>query len=459
MSIQKKANLVGTIEDLLAAVGAEEKQAAHANTEAGGFQGSSTHPVTKVDDKTDDAVEGARSAENTSDVKSEPNRGQTVDETTPGPGAGQDSVQTDVGITSKATGEDSGAETDSAKSGKEDGGTFQGSSTHPARTDNDSLDGHKYSADLRTLCKQAEDIGGELLAALAVSPNRDIAKRAEHMTSMSYNASGEPAALGQEESFEAKSAEAAQAGYDLAGVFSNLDIPAEDKQAADMMVVDTIGNVIATAGRRADKAAEFYHSHFTKLAEGEEEALSEEEALLGEEDAGAPMLDGAGGLPPEEGGLGEEGLGGDGGEMEALMQLLAQGEEMGGEEALGGMAGGEEMGGLGGEELGGLGGEEGGEDEMAMLEQVLQELGVTPEELEQAVAAEGGGGGEMGAEDPAAALAGGAPPMDPAAMAAMGGGAPGMEAQASWLPKTASDLQKYAKMRDVIQEITNRSRG
>jgi len=476
-TMKKQAELIGTIESLLQSVDVPEKRA-ESNTEAGGYQGASTHPVTKVDDRTDDAVEGARSKENTEDVKDEPNRGKTVDETKPGPGAGQDSVQTNIGITSKATGEDSGAETDSTKPGKEDGGTFQGSSTHPARTDNDQIDGHKWSADIRSLrqlCKQAEDIGNDLCATIAAQADTTIKKRAEQMTTISLNSAGDSTASGQKDpkaggitgpdgapitndkvdsKVNAKKSadQAAQAGYDLAGVFADFDIGTEDKQAADAMVIDTIGNIILTAHRRAEKCAAFYQAHFDprnqKVAEGEE-----------------PPMDAApsdGGEAPAEGGGGPD--------EAALLELLQGGEGMGGEEALGGMAGGGEGGGDPA-----AGGEGGGEGDLAALEQVLQELGITPEELEQMIMEQqaGGGGGDpmAGGGDPMAAAggAGGAGGGDPmAAMAGgaggaggMGGGAPVAKAAAARRPiqKKAVDRRKVAAMHSVVREIVARSQS
>jgi hypothetical protein len=128
--MHKKATLIGTIDELLKQVGSNEKSAskkAEANTEAGGYMGETTHPTKSVDDSTDAASEGARSSENTEDAKSEPNRGQPVDSVPESRSVDQNSVQMDIGITSKATGEDSAAETDSAKAGKDDPG-----STHPA---------------------------------------------------------------------------------------------------------------------------------------------------------------------------------------------------------------------------------------------------------------------------------------------------------------------------------------
>ena len=59
---------LGTIEQFVKEVGTKT---AAANTEAGGHEGETTHPVKDVDDRTEDAEEGARSAENTQDVKSD----------------------------------------------------------------------------------------------------------------------------------------------------------------------------------------------------------------------------------------------------------------------------------------------------------------------------------------------------------------------------------------------------
>ena len=135
-------------------------------------------------------------------------------------------------------------------------------------------------------------------------------------------------------------------------------------------------------------------------------------------------------------------------------------------EAVQGMGGGEELGGLGAG-LGAEGGipeegvpEEGGED-VEQLAAILEELGISPEELEQAMAAEEGGGLE-GAGLEGAGLEGGG----------LGGG--GLEGglpeeappeEAAGLEVEAADKRAAAKkgsagnaVKDYIQEIIARSR-
>ncbi len=58
---------LSTIESFLATIGGEK--VAEANTEAGSQGGATSHPVKSVEDNTRPAAEGARSAENTKDVK------------------------------------------------------------------------------------------------------------------------------------------------------------------------------------------------------------------------------------------------------------------------------------------------------------------------------------------------------------------------------------------------------
>lgn len=419
MSIHKKASLVGTIESLLQAVETEKA----ASTEAGGYDGESSHPVANVDDRTQVADEGTRSSENSEDVKADV-PGQSVDEASDGPDdGGQDSVTVDVGIKAKATGEDPSVETASVDAGKDDPG-----SDHPARTDNDAIDGEKYSsavAELSALAKQAEEIGSEICSMIAV-------KSAEGADTSQ--------ASQVEDSTNDEAKEAAQAGYDLAGVFNGYDVSDEDKYAADAVVVDTIGEVVSLAQARAEKTAEFFNSHFAAIEKQAIPGMYDEAATDGE-DAGIEMPEegGEGGeIPPEllealaGGGEGGEGgeippellaalQGGGGGEEsvgpeeEALLEALLQGgggeggEVPGAEEAIAGMGGGEELPEMGGGE---------GED-LAILEQVLADSGVEPEALQEAL----------------------------------------KEASAPRINLNTTDRrEKYAKMRDVILELVSRSR-
>jgi hypothetical protein len=509
MSMRKKAEIIGTIESLLKAVDADSVKTAAAKkseayTEAGGYMGATTHPVKDVEDRTEAASEGARSAENTDDVKNEPNRGPVVDSVSAGPGAGQDSVQTNIGITSHATGEDSSAETDSAKDGKQDPG-----SSHPARTDNEALDGHKYaskSAQLIAMVSQLEKLGENICAW--ISTNTEIGrKKAEESAAGSTNsqaggvgvADGPITTPGKVEAKSDGGGNSAakstcsekisgQAGYDLAGIFANTDIATEDKIATDNMVVEDLAYVIETAVRRAEKCAEFYAAHFDprnqKRAEGDESEAGKSEGSEGSDGSGDASAAGGGApAPGGEGGPSPE-------EEQLLMQLLQGGEGMGAEGAMGEMGGG---GGEGGDPLAGAGGgAPPGGDPMAAM---------------------GGMGGGAGGGDPMAAMGGGGMPPggDPMAgggaappggdpMAAMGGGGgaggglegadPAMLQQilaelgidpsqlqqkisasrkqaqvkkasrkAKWEPKTAADRQKYARMTQVIKEITGRSRA
>lgn len=410
----KNASLVGTIESLLQSVKVSE-----AHTEPGGYTGPTTHPVKDVDDQTEKAREGARSSENTADVK-ETIPGQAVDET--GSLPSQESAQMSVGMTSEPT----GVKVPDTKGGKEDSKT-----THPARTDNGSLEGGKYAShaeELRALSKQAEAIGMELCAAISVAGGPKAAESMPVPAPAAGVGGGAAAPLAAAPLAAAPLAAAApavpgktaaQQGYDLAGVFADLDVDTTDKQAADAMVVDTMVEIIETAHRRAAKTAEFYDSYF-KSAAGE----LPPEAMGG----------GGGGPPPPE-----AGGGGGGGDDQALLQMLAgQGGGGGGAPppGAGGMppeAGGmpPEAGGMppgaGGEmppEAGGAPPGAGGNvdaQEMAMLEQILQELQANPEQVQTAAKA---------------ALA--------------------KQASAVSSARFAGNDPKYAKMKNVIKELIQR---
>jgi hypothetical protein len=370
MAHNKQANkreLVGLIDSILQDI----EKSAEANTEAGGYTGASTHPSAKVEDGTQTAETGARAAENESDNKAEPNRGKTVDATSEGPGAGQDSVQMNVGITSKATGEDSAAETSSAKGGKEDS-----DSTHPARTDNSELAGGKYASDmerLEALAKQATELGAQLVAAIATQADSEIKQ------------AGQPAP-------------AAKVAADVSSITANQDIPAEDKQAVDAMVVSTLEDVIGTAFRRAEKAAAFFQAFAAKRAEDEEceeEEGSEEEsgksdpppAAAGE--GAPPAAEGGGGAPGEADIAamlgGGEGMGAGGAAAAMGGDAGAPPEVPGAPPAPGPDAGMDPMAAAGGGGMDPAAGGGVGAPDIEQLIQILTELGITPEQLEAAI--------------------------------------------------------------------------
>ena len=118
----KQADAIQSIDDCLTTVNAQSEKPGEANTEAGGYQGSTTHPVKDEDDRTEPADTGSRHAENAADNKAEPNRGDaTVDNTAEASTSSQsgnfnqDDVQYNIGTQQAATGEEPSVETGSAK--------------------------------------------------------------------------------------------------------------------------------------------------------------------------------------------------------------------------------------------------------------------------------------------------------------------------------------------------------
>jgi hypothetical protein len=464
-------NSINTIEQFLASVGGSVKRA-EANTEAGGYQDGTSHPVKDVDDRTEVAQEGARSAENDKDVKEDqgavgvnsaataksardilaglsrhaamPTYSVKRSENTDGlkgkqhkldvndngkldgqdfkmlrnkkaesavstPGSAADD-QLQIGTNKQPTGEDPSNETNSAKSGKKDS-----DSAHPARTDNESLDGHKFSYDqytpLEKLASYIHECGNQLVAQIAhVAWN---AKKASDGYSQDVAQSSEK---------QAADPELVQlVGRELAGVMS-------DKQATDNMVYNALSGVVKTASLKADLLIEYIAGHdaqMRKYAEGDmlAEGMSQD----------APPTSAGGGMPT---GPGAEGPGNEAAMMASLGG--APGAEMGGE-------------------MGGAGGEGGNEAEIAQLLQVLEQMGITPEELEQAVAQEGAGGGAggmPGGEGPAHEMA--EAPMQEAAEKA---------AQAAYFAtlnkyagdRAATKAGSLAKMSNYVSEVIKRS--
>lgn len=423
-----------SIDRFLQEVAATEKRAAEAHTEPGSIGGATSHPVKDVDDSTEDASEGSRSAENTADVKADQGtasvdstpeniankkasaRKQAVDgksengSINPPGTASADQLQ--IGTKKEPTGQDPAVETSSAKAEKEDaaGGTL-GNTAHPARTNNGELDGYKYAEmPLDQLAKVASDMGNNLLVQLA-----NLQKTAELVggqKKLDVNGNGKLegsdfAALRDEDEDEKEAADlAGQAGWELAGLLSGNF----DKRAADALVHGTLEEIIKTASEDADKVATFlanYEQELAKKASGEMPADVDPAALMGGE-PGADM-----------------------------------GAEMGaGPDMAGAMAGGDP-------------GAGGGGDDVAQIAALLEQLGISPEELEAAMSADGGEGGA------------GAPPMDglPAGGPPMGGPppetaeeAPGMEVEASVKRAAAKKGAADKSVRDYIQEVLARSR-
>lgn len=396
-----------TINDLIARLSASHKSA-EAMSEPGGYNGSTTHPSKNVDDKLQEGSEGARSAENVSDNKEDQPAG--VANTTEGTPGGQDSVQLDVGVTTKATGEDPTNETEKAKGGKDDPG-----SSHPARTDNDSLDGSKYSSameEFEALQKRAKALGDDLMATIAVEMTKAANKPAQAPSSSNTTQVNKPAP---------KSA-------------ADRGSPEADTAAIDSMVRDSIADTIKYAYDMADKAAAYVTSF--KLAEEDEKSEEKDEggnpskpanAAGGEDPA---MLAALSGGAPEGGAV-----------PGAEAAVAAMGGEGGGAPAPGPEAAGAGAG--------------GGQEDILMLAQILAEAGISPDELAAAVqgGALGGGGAPGGAPAgvPGPEAGGAMPPVD---------GAPKVASHKTpvWAAKSASDLQKYARMKNHLKEVIGRNR-
>jgi hypothetical protein len=324
--------------------------------------------------------------------------------------ASEDQLQ--IGTKKEPTGQDPAVETSSAKAEKEDAtGGRLGNTTHPARTNNGELDGYKYAEmPIEQLAKVASDMGNHLLAKLAEL------KGDQHKLDVNSNGKIEGSDLAalrggkKKEDHEEDEKEATdlagQAGWELAGLLSGNF----DKQAADSLVRSTLEEIIKTASEDADKVATFlasYSDEMSKKAEGEMPAGVDPAAMMGGDPAA--MM---GGDPAAEAGA----------EEAAMADAMTGGEGAG--------AGG---------------------GDVEQLAAVLEQLGISPEELEAAMAG-GAGGEEMpeGEEDDTA------------------GAAPGMEVEASdrrAKAKPATAKQAAAKkgaagksVRDYIQEVLERSR-
>lgn len=470
MALTKSARQrpLASIDALIASLARQEKSA-EANTEPGGYDGPSSHPTADEEDNTRPATEGSRSSENTADVKHDQGS-MGVDSTSPGTPGGQDSVQMNIGIQQSATGEDPAIETDSAKGGKEDG-EFEGASSHPARTDNDSLDGHKYAASASRLMqsiKSAHFSGSALLSKMAVEAEHVDSRRRAQAAKSAMDGGDEKKDEGGGGSGDAKlppvtvpesttnastpppgkgtTSEKSAAGSQLA------DSAVSAKQAADQRCIDTTTEIIKTAYAMAEMTAD-YLDGFAKSAED----VPPSDQPTDQDPQAAPPTDGSGATdggdddqpadpagPPKDPSAGGGGdPSGAGGMSETdLMSLLGGGAGGGaGGDPSGGMGGGMPTGGSpggtsvplgammgagGGAAGGGMGGAPGAghqlsPEEMQMLIQALQQVGISPEAFGHK----------------AAALA--ARTLTPA-----GNG---------WQPRTQEQAQKFAHMLQYVREV------
>ena len=338
---------------------ASSKKKAEANTEAGSYEGGTSHPVKSVDDQTGDAHEGERSSENSADVKKHVPAGG-VDSSKESPPA-QEGQQFRVGLKSAPTGEDPSHE-DDYKGTKDDPGT-----SHPAKTE----DGEKYSSmSFSKLKGLTEKKANALIAGISVVLKE--AEAADASKKKPVADKGDKALVGKQHKLDVAEPKgkltgedfsklrggheeakvAAAVGYDQAvqaGAPAEEDLNTFFKAASENLIKGALsaatltGNYVTEFNQHLAKQAEENAAHEGEESEGHE--ASESPVEEGVEDSSRNLgLDSAD-MAAMAGGAG---AGDEGGEGPAVDELLAALAEMGVTpdqvlEALGG------AGGMGGE--------------------------------------------------------------------------------------------------------------
>lgn len=367
---------------------AAEKAAGPTPADPGTYVGASSHPTASVDNNVQKATEGARAAEYEADLKKQ--QGPVGVDSTPelSQNGRQNDVQLNIGTHASSVGEDPAVEGD-YKGTKDDPGT-----AHPAK----ATDGEKYSAvsfkQARAHCGQ---LGNDILANLINFGTGNLTKQSEMPEFLKKKIEGKkegggegkmpPALAKAHEASESKSEESAEhddkeaayaAGYELAAYLGM------DKAAAAAVVSDVCNNTL----RESEEMAALYIGYMRAKAAAADPA---EQASEGEDHASPGDMGSGAGDAPAEGGA-PAGL-------EAMM---------------GGAGGGDPSGGAGAGLSGGP--QPSGDEAVQELAMALEELGIPPEALIQALSHGGGAGGAGGEGGPM----GGAP----ADMGAAMGGAP-----------------------------------
>jgi hypothetical protein len=372
---------------------AADKSASPVPADPGGYQGASSHPTTTADNGVQNASTGARASEYAADIKKQ--QGALAVDNTPelSQEGRQDEVQTNIGLAAKATGEDPASEKD-FKGTKDDPGT-----TSPVKAD----DGEKYSSvTFKEARERAGNLGNDILANLINFGAAKLTKKSDedspsdekedddddndddkdheekkehtgelvgnqHKLDVNNNGKIEGSDLA---ALRNDKAAAFKAGYELA---AHLGL---SKEAAEASVRDVCANTLREADEMADLFIGFVTSKSAGADPTDEAAEGEDHSAPGDADSG--MGDAPAAAPA---GL-EAMMGGEGGSSDMAPEETAGGEPS--------------------------------EDEAVQeLAMALQELGIPPEALLQALSQ---GGGD--------AAAAGAPPMDPA----MAGAEPKMAA-------------------------------
>lgn len=322
------------------------------DTEAS-MSGSSTHPSADAEDNTQNATEGFRSNENTSDVKKqEPEKSpEVVAEVSPG-----DDQPTD-GQNAKATGEDPTAE-DAYKE------TFQDPGTSSV------ADVGGKQASLLDCARTLEKAGSALLAAI----EKEASAGSDPKQASQAAADKKPASAKPEKTAAEKEAEAGAEVADVA------DGETEEEQLRK--VAAAVGEAYKSIVRDATERALLVHA-YVKSAEEEGEEDEGEDDEDGDSESSESDSGGAGesAAPPAAIGGGDMGGGGGdvGGALSGLspqdLAMLLQALQGGGAPADAG---------LGGAPVDtGMGGAEGGvaPDDLAALDAALSEAGTQPREV------------------------------------------------------------------------------
>jgi len=373
---------------------AAEKSAGPVPSDPGGYQGASSHPTTSADNGVQNAGTGARASEYEADIKKQ--QGALAVDNTPemSQEGRQDEVQTNIGLSAKATGEDPSNEKD-FKGDKDDPGT-----SSPVKAN----DGEKYSSvTFKEARERAGTLGNDILANLinfgtsklnnekAAEMPAFLKKKTEEKSEEKSESTGE--LKGDQHKLDTDhdgkiegsdlaalregKAAAFKAGYELA---EQLGL---NKEAAEASVREVCANTIREADEMADLFIGFVNSK-AAAADPTEEAAEGEDHSAPEDEASGMSDAPAGGAAPAG--------------LEAMM-----GAEGGGD--------------MGPEAVGGEPSEDEAVQELAMA---LEELGIPPEALLQALSGAGGGAGAEGGMPPEAGAApdAGMPPMEEPKMAA-----------------------------------------
>lgn len=328
-----------------------EKRAAN---DPGGHTGPSSGPWTSVDDGTRPASTGARAAENEQDIKDLPEGDVSVDSTPEGGpnDEGQDKVQYNINMTQSSVGEDPSVE-DDYKGTKDDPGT-----SGPFTVS----DSEKYGSwNFAKCASQLGKLGNEILA--------DISVKAAKQNKKADAKDGTPAATPAAQAAGTDAVtKAAQAGYDQAAALGDVS----EAEAANRMLYNTVKE----ASHMADLTVAYlteYQDALAKRAEAdptEADSGESHEPKKDPADAGPPAAGGPGGGP---------GGGGPGGDAMAAM-LGPGGGPPGADMPPGGDAAAPPPGDPA------AGGAPSKEEALHELAAAMIEMGITPEELAQAVA-------------------------------------------------------------------------